>query len=129
MGLLERAKADIEKYSSDTTSGFAVELTFQRPDPETQVAVINGLYTETTLDVDEFGNITNSKKAHIAFSEKFMIAAGYAIRNSKNQIDMNLHRVSMVDIVTGETKRYIINAWFPDTTIGFITCILGDLKS
>jgi hypothetical protein len=129
MGLLERAKADIEKYSSDTTSGFAVELTFKRPDPETQTAVIKGLYTETTLDVDEFGNITNSKKVHIAFSEKFMIDAGYAIRNSRNQIDMNLHQVSVIDIVTGDVKKYIIGAWFPDTTIGFITCILHDLKS
>jgi hypothetical protein len=128
MGLLERAKADIEKYSSDTTSGFAVELTFTQPDPGTQTAVIKGLYTETNLDVDEFGNIINSKKVHVAFSEKFMIEAGYEIRNAKGNIDMGKHRVSVVDIVTGVVKNYIVGAWFPDTTIGFITCILNDLK-
>lgn len=128
MGLLERAKADIEKYTSDTTSGFGVALTFTQPSPGTETATINGLYTETTLDVDEFGGLVNSKKVHVAFSEKFMIAAGYEIRNAKGNIDMNKHRVDVVDIVTGSIKKYIVAAWFQDSTVGFITCILQDIK-
>lgn len=128
MGLLERAKADIEKYSSDTKSGFGVEITVKRPAGNDESIVVNGLYTEPTQDVDSEGNIINSKKTHVAFSEKFFIDAGFNLRNSNGLIDLKNHRVYVKDITTGVEKKYIMAAWFPDYTVGFITCILHDLN-
>lgn len=122
MSLLERAKADIEKITSNLNE-FARAATFYAPSGET--ATVNILHTKHHLGVDaELQKWVNTKNAHISVSEKFLTDAGYPVRNADHQVFLQKHKVKVADS-TGEEVTYVIEQWFPNETIGLITCILG----
>jgi hypothetical protein len=123
MSLLAQAKADIEQISSDP-DGFSAELTFTSPEAET--ATIRGLFTEHHMAVDTDGNTVNSKNAHISFSEKFLVDAGYPVRNSAGNVFVKDHLVRVVVSPIGIDKTYVIRENYPDEALKFIVCILGD---
>lgn len=126
MGLVDQAKADIEQITS-TTDDWAVSITLIAPTLET--VTLTGLHTKHHLSIDvESGKQVNAKNAHISVSEKFMTDALYPVRDLKGDVNLKNHRVRVKDS-TGEVKDYVINQWFPDETIGLITCILGDYKN
>lgn len=123
MGLKERAKADIESITSNTNE-WACPITFISPDGLI-TATINGIHTKHHLNVDTEGNAVNAKKATISVSEKFLIDAGYPVRNSSNEVSLNGHRIKAKDS-TGILCDYILLSIFPNETIGLLTCILED---
>ncbi len=122
MSLLERAKADIERITSNLNE-FARVATFYSPTGET--ATVNILHTKHHLGVDaELQKWVNTKNAHISVSEKFLVDAGYPVRNGNRDVFLQKHKVKVADS-TGQEVTYVIEQWFPNETIGLITCILG----
>lgn len=124
MGLREQAKKDTERITSNLNE-WGIEMTFVAPTLET--ATIKGIHSKHHLGIDTDGNAVNSKKAHVSFSEKFLIDANYPVRNANGEVDLTGHKVSVKDS-TGITKNYIMISYFPNETIGLITCILADYE-
>lgn len=124
MSLIEQAKKDIEQITSNSNDfGVSIILT----SPSNQTITITGLHTKIHLGVDTDGNVIQSKKAHISFSEQFLIDGNYTTRNTQQEVNLINHKVEVVDS-TGISKKYIIQSAFPDETIGLICCILNDLE-
>ncbi len=121
MGLRDRAKSDIENITSNSSTGFGIEMTFTSPDNKT--ATITGIHSKHHLGIDTDGNAVNSEKAHVSFSEKFLIDALYPVRNAAGEVDLVNHRVSVKDS-TGIVKEYVMQSIFPNETVGLITCII-----
>ena len=117
MGLIDNINADIASITSNLNEfGVSIEIVSPNGVPTT----INGIHTKHHLGIDTDGNMVNSKKASIAFSEVF-----YPCRNSGGEVDLKNYKVNVKDS-TGFTKNYIVQQWFPDETIGLIVCILED---
>jgi hypothetical protein len=126
MGLIDRAKKDTERFTSDK-NGFGVDITFTAPTGE--IVSVVGLAKKHHLGIDpNLGTPTNSKTASVSVSEKFLTDATYPVRNDGGIVSLKGHLVDVVDS-TGNSEKYIIEQWFPDETIGFIVCILGTYKS
>jgi len=121
MGLIEQAQSDIKDITSNLDE-FGVSMTFTAPTNET--ATVNGLHSKHHMSVDTDGNMINSKNAHISVSEALLTAKNYPVRKN-GEVDFKDHKVSVKDS-TGIIKNYVIREWFPDETIGLITCILGN---
>lgn len=117
MGLLDTIKSDIELITS-TLNEFGVSIVLTSP--LGVVTTLTGIHTKHHLGIDTDGNMVNSKKASIAFSESFL-----SCRNSSEEVSLTNYRVSVKDS-TGIIKEYIVQQWFPDETIGLIVCILED---
>lgn len=126
MGLIAQAKADIEQITSNLDE-FGIEMTLTAPPPGNETATITGLHTKIELGVDTEGNMVNSRKVHVSFSEKFLIDAAYPLRNSAGEVDLKGHKIVVKDS-TGLEKNYEFKQWFPNETIGLITCILEDFE-
>lgn len=123
MSLKERAKKDVERYSSNKDTGFADEIVLTAPD--NTIVTLNGLHTKTYMGVNTDGVTVSSKKAHVSFSEKFLTDASYPVRNTAGDVDLKNHKVDVKDS-TGVVKNYVVEEWFPDEEVGFIVCILED---
>jgi hypothetical protein len=126
MSLLAQAKADIEQITSDP-DGFSASLTFTAPDGVT-TAAIRGLFTEHHLGFDTDGRPMNSRNSHISFSEKFLTDLSYPIRNAAGKVFVKDHKVRVVVSGLNIDRTYTIRENFPDETLGFIVCILGDFQ-
>lgn len=124
MGLIDQAKQDIQNITSNQDE-FGKEMTLTAPDGST--ATVTGIHTKHHLAVDTDGRPVNSKNAHISVSEYFLDLQDYPVRNDSGEVDLKNHRVTVKDS-TGEDKTYLIQEWFPNETIGLITCILGDFE-
>jgi len=122
MGLIDQAKADIAQITSNLDD-FAVEIKLTAPDGTEKN--ITGLHTKIHLGVDTDGMPVNSRKAHISFSE--VNITNYPMRNSRGEVDLRNHNMEVKDS-TGITKKYTINQFFPDETIGLIVCIVEDYE-
>jgi len=117
MGLIDNINADIASITSNLNDfGVSIEMIT----PNGTATTINGIHTKHHLGIDTDGNMVNSKKASIAFSETFLNC-----RNSNEEVALTNYRVSVKDS-TGIVKEYIVQQWFPDETIGLIVCILED---
>lgn len=123
MGLRDQAKQDIEGITSNKESGFGIDMIFTAPTSET--ATITGISSVIHLGVDTDGNMVNAKKAHISFSEKFLIDAGYPVRNAQNQVDLVGHIIQVKDSAQ-ILRKYQMQNIFPNETVGLITCTLED---
>ena len=121
MGLIEQAKKDIEQITSNSND-FGVTMLFEAPGGEK--ATVNGLHSKHHMAYDTDGNMVNSQNAHVSVSEKFLTDAGYPGRNLNGEVTHKDHKVTVKDS-TGVEKVYSIREWYPDETIGLITCILG----
>lgn len=124
MSLIERAKKDWKRITSNTNE-FGVEIILIAPGNET--ATVNGLHSKHHLGIDTDGNAVNTKNAHITVAEDLLVQQNYPVRNSKGEVSLKDHKVVVKDS-TGIDKNYYIKEWFPDETIGVITCILGVFK-
>jgi hypothetical protein len=122
MSLIAQAQNDIKQITSNLDE-FAVSLKLTNLINEE--INIKGLHTKIHLGVDTDGNMVNAKKAHISFSEDNVLALGFSIRNIKGEVDLRKWKVDVKDS-TGIVKKYSIQQWFPDETIGLIVCILED---
>lgn len=120
MGLIDQAKADIETITSNSND-FGKSMILLSPFGDELVVI--GLHTKHHLGIDNDGNFVNSKNAHISVSEKFLTDAGYPVRIN-GEVNLSGHRVKVADS-TGVVKTYSIDQWFPNETVGLITCILG----
>jgi len=125
MGLMEQAQKDFAKFTSDKTNGFAKSITFTAPNSG-PVVVANGIATKHHLGLNEEGKQVNAKKASITITEALLTAQSYPVRIS-GEVNLANHKVSWMDS-TGTINEYVIREWYPDETLGEITCILGDFE-
>ncbi len=119
MGLIAQAKADIKQITSNEDD-FGVVLTFTAPTAE--VATVAGIHTKKHFAIDTEGNAMNSKQAHISVSEELLTEADYPVR-TYGEVNLKNHKVAVADS-TGTVCTYIIKQWFPNETVGLITCLL-----
>lgn len=125
MGLNERARQDMQRYTSDK-NGFGVDITLISPDDVTVTIV--GLSTTHHLAIDQMsGEVVSSKTASVSFAEAIATAAGYTVRDAKGEVSLKGHRVETKDS-TDIVKKYVINKVIPDEKLGLIVCILGDYE-
>lgn len=124
MSLIEQARKDWLQITSNTNE-FGIELKLFAPNGDT--AVVNGLHTKHHLGVDTDGRPVNSRNAHITISESLLNDANYPVRDASGKVNLRNHKVQCKDS-TGLTGEYIIREWFPDETVGVITCILGEFN-
>ena len=124
INLVEQAKKDILAITSNASSGFGQSITITTPDGVIS-ASINGLSTKHHIGMDSDGALMNVKNAHISFSEQLLTNVSYPVRNINGEVQLRGHKITTKDS-TGVEKNYIINENFPDETVGFIVCILGD---
>jgi hypothetical protein len=108
----------------------------------------SGLAIKHFTKTNNFGEIINTKQAHINFSENslyvylldefenniidefgnnIILDSSFLVRNNEGEIALLECRVAWKDS-SGRMLNYSIEQQFPDETIGMITCILGDLK-
>lgn len=126
MGLIDEIIDDVATITSDEDD-FGVLITFTTPDGSI-TKTIAGLHVKHHLNVDTEGNPVSGKKAVISFSEKVLSDTGYPVRNSKQEVALSNHKVSVKDN-TGIVKNYVMQIIFPDETMGLITCTLEDYKA
>jgi len=124
LNLNDIAASDWRTFSSDPL-GFGKAISFTAPGGEIADAV--GLTTKHHIGLDTDGNVVNSKNAHFSVSESILVEAGYPTRDASGEVNFAGHKVAIVDS-TGLSKNYVIEEWFPDESIGVITCILGDFR-
>lgn len=122
MGLIDQARLDIAQITSNQDD-FGVEIKLTAPD--STINIITGLHTKIHLGVSTDGTLVNSRKAHISFSE--LNLTNYPLRNSRGEVDLRNHNLEVKDS-TGIVKKYTIQQFFPDETIGLITCIVEDYE-
>lgn len=124
MGLLDQIRQDI-KSIVENGDEYGVEITMTAPTSE--IAVFNGLHSKHHFAIDGEGNQVSSKNSHVSFSEATLTELNYPIRNANGEVDLLRHRVDVKDS-TGLVKNYIVGTWFPDETVGLITCLLQDYE-
>jgi hypothetical protein len=124
MSLINKAKEDWQRFTSDTDA-FGVAIKLAKPDESAEVD-LSGLATKHHIGFDTDGNLVNTKNAHISFAEA-LLPEDFVIRNEAGEVYLDRYLVSFVDS-TGVEKKYVIREWFPDETVGMITCILGTFE-
>lgn len=125
MSLIDLCKSNWQRFTSDT-NGFGVAITITSP--LNDVVELVGLATKHHIGIDTDGNLVNTKNAHVSFAEKLLTDAAYPVRNASGEVNLKGHKISYIDS-TGNSKNYVIREWFPDETVGMITCILGDFTA
>lgn len=127
MNLKERAKRDIERITANTNE-WAEEITLIAPNDTPQL-VVTGLFTKHSLGVDaQLQKWANVPNAHVSISEQLLVDGEYPYVLSSGEISFHNHKVSVVDS-SGQTYIYRIEQWFPNRTVGLITCILGEYQN
>lgn len=127
MGLIERAKKDVQKITS-SLDGWATLLTITNL--ENRSIIIPGLHTKHHITIDpSTGRQIGTKNAHCSFSEQLVmdgdLLGPFVIRDARNNVAMRGFRVSAADS-TGAVCEYVVNEYYPDETVGLIVCILGE---
>ena len=123
MTLKERAKRDIERITSNTDE-WAQTMLLEAPTGET--LTVSGLHTRHSLGVDaQLQKWANTPNAHVSISEQQLIDGGYPYKDE--EVAMQNHKVTVTDSA-GQSRTYRIDQWFPNKTIGLITCILGEYE-
>jgi hypothetical protein len=125
MGLIEQAQKDFAKITGNGND-FGVPITFTS-NKTSQTVTINGLHNKIGLNVDGFGASMHAKNATVAVSESLLVLAGYPVRNTEQEVDMNGDLISVADN-TGIIKNYIVKSKIPDETFGSLVFILEDYK-
>ena len=121
MGILQQARKDWNRHIT-STSGAGEDITFVSVDG-TQTANVRGLAMSHHLKFDTDGSAVNSKNTHITVYEKDLVNQGYTVRDAKDVVALHKHKVSYPDS-TGVIRDYLVLEYFPDETVGIITCIL-----
>ena len=120
---MDQIRLDVQKITSDLND-FPVPITMIAPTGET--LVLTAIHTKHHLGIDTDGNIINSKKASIAFSEALLLPP-YPVRNVNEEVDLEGHKVIAKDS-TGVDKTYSVQQQFPDEMIGLLVLILEDFE-
>lgn len=120
--LLSRARRDADKII--LSGGFEENITLRSPDNPPVTLETTSLESKHWISFDDVGNQVNSKSVKVFLSEEDLIQNSYPYRVSEEVYLMD-HLVSLPDS-SGIVKNYVIKEWYPDETIGIITCILKD---
>lgn len=126
MGLIQQAQKDMAKITGNAGE-FGVPITFTSHLPGNKIVTIIGLHKKIGLNVDGFGAPVRTKNASVAVSESLLVAAGYPVRNTDQEVDMNNDLVDVLDS-TGIVKNYQIAGKMPDETFGLLVFELEDYK-
>ena len=122
MNLYDQAIKDLQRF---TSGEFSVDMVFVAPTMET--ATIKGWTTQHHTQFDSEGNLINAKTAPITISEKFLIDAGYPVRNASGEVAMLNHLVT-VQNSTYNNRQFKIVQNLPDERLGAITFILSEFE-
>lgn len=116
MALIDDIQNDAIRITSNLNE-FGTSVNFKAPTSET--ITITAIWNKHHLGVDTDGNMVNSMKASVSFSESLMV--GYPVRKN-GIVDLNNH------IITVKGIKYKTRQWFPDETLGLIVVILEYFK-
>lgn len=119
---LERARKHAKKYV--TKGGFEEDIILESSTGLHRIET-KGFATKHWINFDTDGNAANAKNAHVCLDEDQLKELNYPIRNKDNEVFLRGHKIEVEDS-SGIVKKYVINEWFPDETLGLIVCILGD---
>lgn len=128
MGLLDLVKRDAARITTNIATGWAAQLFITSPASEE--ITINGLYSNHRITVDGEGKQDNAKNVHCSFAESEIVALGFSVRNSRNEVDLKGYTVRVdlnVDDVPSPGITYLFREWWPSETTGLIVCLLGDI--
>jgi hypothetical protein len=118
MSVLDRARFDIKRFSKE------ISLTFFRIAGQNEKTV-SGVASRHHLGIDlETGLNINSRQVYCSISESNLNTAGYITRDANGNVNLVNTFVKWADS-TGITRTYKITECFPDDTLGYLTCILG----
>lgn len=121
--MLDRAKRDVERFTSDPNEWTRPIVMTPPGGPD---YTVTGIHTKHHLSVDaSYEKFVNFKNSHIAVTEKQLVDLGYPLRDANANVQLAKHQVQVPDS-TGVIKKYVVDQWFPDETLGLITMILGD---
>lgn len=128
MNLIEQARKDLLKITTNKSSGFAVDITFDNKDYN--IVTVQGIYTKHSNQIDpQTGLSVTSKNCSVSVSEAALVAAGYTVRDTnKKLVNMYGHFVRFIDS-TGEEGLYKIIEQRPDETVGLLVFILSDAEN
>ncbi|HXP52185.1 MAG TPA: hypothetical protein VN922_19670 [Bacteroidia bacterium] len=124
MGLIDRARAAVKKYTSNIDGG-AVVITIMKPDKSLSVD-ISGVHTRINLGVDEEGNIMQSRKSYVSIAESLLNDNNYPVRNGNAEIDLKGHLIYVQD--TFGLNVYAITSVIANDTVGNLVCMLADYQ-
>lgn len=122
--LLIRARRDARKHLK--SGGFEETILLETVDASISIET-KGWASKHWINFDADGVSVNSKNAHITLDELELVSLNYPVRNENKEVYLFNHRIFVSDS-SGELKSYVIKEWFPDETLGLITCILGDYE-
>ena len=126
MNLYEQANKDIQNITTNQNEwGVTIILT----EPKGQTVTVTGIHCKHHLGVDTDGNLISSKTAHVTISENAILQANpyFPVRDLSSEVDFKNYQVVVKDS-TEVLKKYMMQKWMPDETIGLITCVLEDLE-
>lgn len=110
-----------------SVSSFNIEITFNAPSPSTETATIKGIATNNAITFETDGQHAIGHTVHISFSEAELLEANpnYPVRSTTGEsaglVSLNDHRVSFID-ANGTIQNYVITNYYPDNTVGIISC-------
>lgn len=118
--IMTMARADAQRILSG--GGFETALTLVR---DTVTTIVNGLAPVHHLAFDTDGQPVNSKVAHVTISEADLLAAGFTVRNTSNEVAMRTVLISFADSA-GIVRTYTVKENYADETLGVIVLNLGN---
>jgi len=121
MSLLELAKRDYQGIVKDANA-WSVSIKFTSPDSTFVDVVGHGMSHNTSYGTD--GQVVNGKNVHVTVVTSDLIDGGYPLINANGRISLTSHTVAF--ITEGVLNQYVVSQYYPDETLGIITCILSE---
>ncbi len=121
MNLFERQIRDLAIITSNAKEFQTITLQASTG----EVIEVVGLHSKHHTGFNIDGERISTKTASVSISEEKLL--GYPVRNSKGEVSMKNHLVTVKDS-TNIDKRYKVSEFYPDERLGFITLILTDFE-
>ena len=127
MSLQERAKNDLNRFTSNDEKFFSVNCVIKTPDGQSMIDV-KGLHTRHWMAFDPEGVAIHTAIASLGVSEKQFIDAGFTVRDANDEINLKGYLIDAPDS-RGILINYVLREVFPDENIGFLVLILSEYKN
>lgn len=125
MSLNDQAILDLQSIMENDNE-FATPVIFMSASTSVSVTV-NAITNKIMIEVESVSGAPGvAERATVAVHESTLIAAGYPVRNSSNEIAMSRDLITMT--VFGEEKKYIVKYQIPDQKLGCLIFVLENFE-
>lgn len=124
MSILDFAKRDYQGIVKDSDS-WSVPIKFTSINSISVDVIGHGMSHNTSYGTD--GQVVNGKNVHVTVVTADFIDGGYPLINSEGRISLTRHTVAFM--TEGVLNQYYVSQYYPDETLGLITCILSEKRS